>query len=86
MVSINEYGDIVHDVAIMWLDNNRQFFVGNAEPATAEEPLYRVRWHQVAEQSDNLEPELVETVLKIIVIIEAYYSASGAIDRQNKQF
>ena len=39
----------------------------------------------MAEQSDNLEPELVETVLKIIVIIEAYYSASGAIDSHNKQ-
>ena len=28
MVSINEYGDSVRDVAIMWLDNNRQFLLG----------------------------------------------------------
>ena len=85
LLRMNEYDDSFCAIAIMWIDKNRQFFVGNAEPATAEEPLYRVRWHQVAEQSDNLEPELVETVLNMIVIIEAYYSASGAIDRHNKK-
>ena len=85
MVSINEYGDSVHDVAIMWLDNNRQFFVGNDEPATAEERLYCVRWCQVEEQIDNLKPELVETVLNLPVMIEAYYSDFGAINRHNKQ-
>ena len=72
MVSINEYGDSVHDVAIMWLDNNRQFFVGNADPATAEEPLYCVMWCQVAEQSGNPDLELVDTVLKMPMMIEAY--------------
>ena len=39
----------------------------------------------MAEQSDNLDPELVETFLKINVVIEAYYGASGAINRHNKQ-
>ena len=60
------------------------FFVGNAEPTTSEESLYHVWWHQVAEQSDNLEPDLVETFLKMPVTIEAYYSAYGAVDRHNK--
>ena len=48
MVSINEEDDSVHAVAIMWLDNNYRFFVGNAEPATDDDTLYRVRWSQVA--------------------------------------
>ena len=82
---INEDDDSVRAVAIMWLDKNHQFFVGNSEPATTEEPLYHVRWRQVAEQSDHLETELVENAPKMPVMIEAYYSASGAIDRQNKQ-
>ena len=59
LVSINEDYDSVHVVPIMWLDKNRQFVVGNSEPVTAEEPIYRVRWRQVAEQSDSLEPELL---------------------------
>ena len=58
-------------------------FVGNSEPATDEEPLYFVMWHQLAEQSDNLEPELVE-ILKMPMIIEAYCSTYGAINRHNK--
>ena len=56
MVSINESDDSVCAVEIMWLDKNLRFFVGKAEPATAEEPLYYVRWRHVAEQSDNMEP------------------------------
>ena len=56
MVSINADDDSVCAIAIMWIDNNRQFFVGDSEPATSEEPLYSVRWSQVAEHSDNLEP------------------------------
>ena len=68
----------------MWINKNHQFFVGNAEPATDEEPLYRVRWRQVAEHSDHQEPKLAETVLKIPTMIEAYYSASGDIDSHNK--
>ena len=86
MVSINQGGDIVHAVSIMWFENNSRSFVGNAEPATAEETLYCVRWRQVAEQSDNMYPQLVDTVLNMPVIIEAYYSSSGAIDSHNKQF
>ena len=39
----------------------------------------------MAEYSDNMEPELVETVLNTPVSIEAYCSASIAIDRGNKQ-
>ena len=39
----------------------------------------------MAEYIDNMEPELVETVLNTPVSIEAYCSASGAIDRRNKQ-
>ena len=85
MASINEYGDSVHAVAIMWLDKNHQFFVGNAEPTTSEDPLYRVRWRQVTEQSDNLDPELVETVLKTPVTTESYYSAYVAIYRHTNQ-
>ena len=60
-------------------------FVGNAELDTAEEPVYRVMWIQVAEQSDNLEPELSGTVLDIPVMINTYYSVSGATCRHNKQ-
>ena len=67
MVSINEEDDSVHAVAIMWLDKNHQFFVGNAEPTTSEDPLYRVRWRQVTEQSDNLDPELAVTLVPLIV-------------------
>ena len=44
-------------------------FVGNNEPSTAEDPLYYVRWRQVADHSDNLEPELVETILNMPVMI-----------------
>ena len=55
----------------MWLDNNCQIFVGNSEPDTAEYPLYCVMWCQVAEHRDNLEPDMVDTVLKMPVIIEA---------------
>ena len=43
MVSINEDDDSVCAVSIMWIDKDRQFIVGNAETAPAEEPLYRVR-------------------------------------------
>ena len=56
LVSINEDDDSVCAVAIICLNNNCQFFVGNAEPENSEEPLYYVRWRQVVEQSDNLEP------------------------------
>ena len=40
---INEDDDSIRAVAIMWLDKNHKFFVGNAEPATDEDPLYHVR-------------------------------------------
>ena len=43
MLRINEYYDSVYAVAIMWLDKIRQFFVGNAEPATTKDPLNCVR-------------------------------------------
>ena len=85
MVRINEDDDSVCAVAIMWIDNNHQFSVCNAEPATDEETLYHGRWHQVEENIDHLEPELVETVLKIPVTIEVYYVTSGAINSRNKQ-
>ena len=85
LVSINEDDDSVRDVAIMWLDRNRIFFVGNTEPNTDEDTLYRVRWNQMAEQSDNQETDYVETVLNMHVTIEAYYSACGSIDRHNRQ-
>ena len=35
----------------------------------------------MAKNSDNMEPELVETFLNIPVMIEAFYSAYGAIDK-----
>ena len=38
-----------------------------------------------AEQSDNIDPELVENFLKTPVMIEAYYSASDSIHAHNKQ-
>ena len=69
MASINKDDDSVLTVATLWLDKNRQFFVGDYEPSTAEETLYCVKCRQVAEQSDNLEPELVETFLNIPVMI-----------------
>ena len=69
MVSINEDDDSVRAVSIMWINKNRRFFGGNAEPVTAEDPLYHVSWHQLAEYSDNLEPELVETFLNMPVTI-----------------
>ena len=72
LVSSNDEDDSVGAVAIMWLDNNRRFFVGDTEPATAEEPLYRVMWRQVAEQSENPDLGLVDTVLKMPMMIEAY--------------
>ena len=72
MVRFNEDDDSVRAVAIMWLDNNFQIFVGNSEPDTAEYPLYCVMWCQVAEQSGNPDLELVDTVLKMPMMIEAY--------------
>ena len=54
MVIINEYDDSVRFVAIVGINKNRQFFVGDYEPTTAEDPLYIVRWFQVVEHSDNL--------------------------------
>ena len=77
LVSINEDDDSVRAVAIMWLDKNRQFFVWNAEPGTAEDLLYSVRWSQVSEQSDNPYLELEDNILRMPVRIDAYYSASG---------
>ena len=85
MVIINEDDDSVRAVAIMWLDKNRQFFVWNAEPGTAEDLLYSVRWSQVSEQSDNPYLELEDNILSMPVRIDAYYSASGATNRNNKQ-
>ena len=32
-----------------------------------------------------MDPELVETVLKMTVMIEAYFSASGSIDMYTRQ-
>ena len=43
LASMSEDGDSVCAVAIMWLKKNRQCFVGNFEPATAEYPLFCVR-------------------------------------------
>ena len=37
------------------------------------------------EQSDNMDPELVETFINLTVAIEAYCCASGAIERHNKK-
>ena len=85
LVSINKDDDSVCAVAIMCLNNNLRFFVRNTVTATSKEPHYRVRWRQVVEQSDKLEPELMETVINMTVMIEAYYSASGAIDTNNKK-
>ena len=85
MVRFNEDDDSVRAVAIMRLDKNRRFFLGNAEPGTAEEPLFRARWRQAAEHRDNMEPDLLETVLEMHVMTEARYSASGAVDRHNEQ-
>ena len=56
MVSISYDDDSVFAVAIMCLENNRQFVFGGAEPVIAEEPLYHVWWIQVEEQSDHLDP------------------------------
>ena len=85
MERINEDNDSVRDVPIMWLDNNSLFFVGNYEPAIYEEPLYYGRWLQVEEHINNLEPELVETVPKMPVKIDTYYSTSGAINLHRNQ-
>ena len=85
LASINEDDDSARAMAIICLNKNCQFFVGNAETDTAEDPLYRVRWRQVSEQSNNMKPELVYTVLKIPAMIETYYSASCAIYRHNNQ-
>ena len=47
LVSINGDHDSVRSVATICLNKNGQSFVGNSEPATAEGPLYLVRWHQL---------------------------------------
>ena len=60
-------------------------FWGDAKRATAEEPLYHGRWSQVVKQTDNMDPELVDTVLTIPVLIKTYYIVSGATNRHNKQ-
>ena len=85
MVSNNEDNDSVFAAAVMCLNKTRQFIVGNAEPATAEYPLYSVRCHQLAEQSKNMYPELVQTLINMPVMIEDYYSASGGINMHNNQ-
>ena len=56
LVIINEDYDSVFAVAIMCLNNNRLFFVGNSEPVTDEDPLYHGRWRQEVEHSDNMDP------------------------------
>ena len=48
LVIINEDDDSIRAVSIMWINKNRRFFGGNAEPVTAEDPLYHVSWHQLA--------------------------------------
>ena len=83
MVIINKDNDSVRSAAILWIDKNRRFFVGKAEPATSEEPLYCVRWSHVSEQSDNMDPKLAENVLKMPMTIEAYCISFGAIYRHN---
>ena len=49
MVSINKDDDSVRAVAIMCLEKDFHFFVGDAEPSTTEDTLYHIRWRQVAE-------------------------------------
>ena len=82
-VSINKDNDSVRSAAILWVDKNRRFFVGKAEPATSEEPLYCVRWSHVSEQSDNMDPKLAENFLKMPMTIEVYCFAFGDIYRHN---
>ena len=45
LVSKDSDGNLL-EIAVMWVDTNHRFFVGNAEGVEDGEPIYHMRWRQ----------------------------------------
>jgi len=71
--------------AVLWVDRDRRFFIGNAEADKVVEPIFRTRWRQVDDVATNADAERVELVIQQPLMVQTYYDCCAAIDRHNRQ-
>ena len=71
-------------VAVLWVDKNRRYFVGNSERTAKVELMCRTHWPQVSEEL-NAEPDFVELEIPENNMIKTYYDVCADIDRHNRQ-
>ena len=71
--------DKIMQVALVWMDRERRYFVANASKTLNATPYSRIRWRQL---SDG--PARTELTIDQPQIAEVYYQACAKIDQHNR--
>ena len=71
-------------LAVLWVDQQRRYFIGNTEGVINGEPQYRKRWRQ-AEDDPFAEATKKEIEIPQPKLVETYNSITRKIDHHNKK-
>ena len=72
-------------LAVLWVDRERRYFVGNSKGVDPREPQYHKRWQQVNKDDAFAPPEKVEMEIDQPKMVETYYKTCSGMDILNKQ-
>ncbi len=73
-----------NQLAFVWMDRDRRYFIANTSSIAAGTPWTRERWRQDDPVDTNEEPTHQELTIPIPKAAEEYYDACGMIDRHNR--